>query len=497
MKKIAIILCLIFVSGSSFAELRPLKKRNHTVNRLLKQILAYPDFKTAGFAFYAVDINSDEPIAAVNENMALKPASTQKLFTTATVLELLGPNYQFETKLEYTGEIDTVNNLLSGNIIIKGGGDPAQGSKYFDSTNQRRFLIEWAQAVKALGIDSISGRVIGDARIFSWDIVPPSWSWVNMGNYYGAGACGLSIYDNYYTIYFNSGSHPGDKAKIVNYSPKIPGLIFDNNVISDSISYDNANIFGAPYSYSRYIRGQIPLNKYDFEVKGSIPDPALITAQHLDSTLTKIKIAIQKPATTMRLLQKEDVFEEISGKPIYITHSPRLTDIITQTNTHSINLFAEHFLIQSGIKLGAAPEPGSSIDSVLSFWTRKGMDTQGLSLHDGSGLSHYNAITPGQMVYLLKYMKLNSKYFNEFYNSMSIAGETGTLENMFKGSIAEGKLRAKSGTISRVKAYAGYVTSVSGREIAFSMVVNNFSCKSNEARAKLEQLMIALAEFNK
>lgn len=497
MKKIIIIFCLVFVSSSSFALFRPLKKRNHNLNKLLKQIVAFPDFKTAGFAFYAVDINSGEPIAAVNQDMALKPASTQKLLTTATLIELLGPDYQFETTLEYTGEIDTVNNLLPGNIIIKGGGDPTLGSKYFDSINQRQFLIDWVQAVRALGIDSISGRVIGDARIFSWDIVPPSWSWQNMGNYYGAGACGLSIYDNYYTIYFNSGSQLEDKAEIINYLPQIPGLTFDNAVTSDSISYDNANIFGAPYSYSRYIRGQIPLNKHDFEVKGSMPDPAFIAAQHLDSMLTEIKIGIRKPATTMRLLHKEGVSGEMSGKTFYTTQSPRLTDIITQTNTHSVNLFAEHFLIQAGMWLGAAPETGSSVDSVLSFWTKKGMDTQGLSLHDGSGLSHYNAITPGQMVYLLKYMKLNSKYFDEFYNSMSIAGETGTLENMFKGSIAEGKLRAKSGTINRVKAYAGYVTSVSGREIAFSMVVNNFSCKSTEARAKLEQLMIALAEFNK
>ena len=98
---------------------------------------------------------------------------------------------------------------------------------------------------------------------------------------------------------------------------------------------------------------------------------------------------------------------------------------------------------------------------------------------------------------ILKYMKFESEYFETFYNSMAISGESGTLKYMFKGSIAESKLRAKSGTINRVKGYSGYVTSKSGREIAFSMVVNNFSCTSREARAKLEQLMIALAEFNK
>ena len=125
------------------------------------------------------------------------------------------------------------------------------------------------------------------------------------------------------------------------------------------------------------------------------------------------------------------------------------------------------------------------------------MDTEGLSMYDGSGLSQYNAITSSQMVWLLHYMNKKSPYFNEFYNSLPLAGKTGTLKPLFKGSAAEGKLRAKSGTINHVKAYAGYVTSASGRDIAFSMVANGFSGTSSQARAKLEKLMIALSEFDK
>ena len=497
MKKIFLFLALAFGANLGFAQFRPLEKRNHSVNKLLKKIVACPDFKTAGFAFYAVDINSGQTIARVNPDMALKPASTLKLLSTATILELLGPEYQFETTLEYSGRIDTIKNLLHGNIIIKGGGDPTLGSKHFDSTKDKQFLFEWADATTGLGIDSITGGVIADARAYSWDIVPQTWSWLNMGNYYGAGACGLSIFDNYYSVFFNTGNKIGDTVEIVKLVPDIPNLVFDNTVSADSISYDNAYIFGAPYCNNRYIRGQLPVNKFGFPVKGSIPDPTLIAALQLNLALNNNNIELQKPPTTMRLLQQIGGDINIGAKAFYVTHSPPLSEIIAQTNVHSINLFAEHCLIQSGIKLGAAPETDSSMDSVLSFWTNKGMDTQGMSLHDGSGLSQYNAITPRQMVYLLKYMKLESKYFDVFYNSMAIAGETGTIKNMFKGTIAEGELRAKSGTVNRVKAYAGYVKTKSGREIAFSMVVNNFSCKSREAKAKLEQLMIALAEFNK
>jgi len=497
MKKIALFLLLVILTFTGFAQSRSLVKRNHNVNKLLKQIAADPEFKTAGFAFYAVDVNSNDVIAEWNIDMALKPASTMKLISTATVLELLGPEYKFETSLEYTGVIDTINNVLNGDIIIKGGGDPSLGSKYFESTKENQFLFDWAEAVSDLGIDSISGSVIADATALSWDIVPPTWSWIDMGNYYGAGPNGLTVYDNYYTIFFNTGDLVGETVEIASILPDIPSLVFDNRITADSITYDNGYIYGAPYSNQHYLRGQLPVSRTNFAIKGSIPDPAYFTALQLDSILVQNNIKIGKSATTMRLLYKESGFASKESKSIFLTRSVALSDIIAQTNIHSINLFAEHCLIQSGIKLGASPVTGIAVDSVKNFWTSKGMDTQGMALFDGSGLSHYNAITPHQMVYLLKYMKTESKYFDVYYNSMAIAGETGTLKNMFKGSVAEGKLRAKSGTVNRVKAYSGYVTSKSGREIAFSMVVNNFSCSSREARAKLEQLMIALAEFKK
>jgi len=497
MKKIVLFLSLTIVMTSGYSQFRSLEKRNHSINKLLKQIADYPEFKTAGFAFYAVDVNSDEVIAKLNMDMALKPASTQKLVSTATILELLGPEYRFETSLEYIGEIDTIKNILFGDIIIKGGGDPSLGSKYFESTNANQFLIDWVGAISDMGIDSISGSIIADARAYSWDIVPPTWSWIDMGNYYGAGACGLTVYDNYYTLFFDTGDAIGETVEIVGIAPMIPNLVFDNKITADSITYDNGYIFGSPYSNEHYLRGQLPVNRENFSIKGSIPDPPFFVALQLDSTLNQNNIKISNSVTSMRLLNNENGFENLERNTIFLTKSVELSEIIKQTNTHSVNLFAEHCLIQSGIKLGAAPETASAIDSVVRFWNNRGMDTQGMSLFDGSGLSHYNAITPSQMVYLLKYMKTESPHFDVFYNSMPIAGETGTLKNMFKGSVAEGALRAKSGTVNRVKAYSGYVTSNSGREIAFSMVVNNFSCSSSEARAKLEQLMIALAEFKK
>jgi len=461
----------------------------------LKAIAAAPDFQSASFAFYAVDVNSGEVIAELNPDKVLRPASTMKLLTTVTALELLGPDYKFVTTLGYSGTIDTVRHILNGNLIISGGGDPTLGSKYFEATNPKKFLIKWVAAAHSSGIDSINGGLIADASFFSRDIVPPARSWQNMGNYYGAGACGLSIFDDYYTVCLNTGNKVGDTAKLIDITPYIPNLNFDIGVTADSINYDNSYIYGTPYSGFLAIRGQLPVGRSRFCVKGSMPDPPFIAALHLDSAFTANGIGIKNPPTTLRRLGQWGKSPEITI--LYRNYSPPLSQIITKTNVYSINLFAEHLMVHAGIKLGAYPDIQIAIDSVIAFWDRKGMNVTGMSLHDGSGLSQYNVISPRQMVFLLLFMKNKSNFFDAFYNSLPIGGETGTLTGMFKNSIAEGNIRAKSGTIDGVKAYAGYVTTKSGREVAFSMMVNNFSCSSREAKAKLEYLMEALAKFDK
>ncbi|MDF1549081.1 MAG: D-alanyl-D-alanine carboxypeptidase, partial [Bacteroidales bacterium] len=170
MRKISITLLFVLTISLAFGQFRKLEKRKHSVNKLLNEIKADSDFKNASFAFFALDANTGEIISSYNSDMALRPASNQKLISTATILELYGPDYQFKTSLEYTGSIDTLKHILNGNIIIKGGGDPSLGSIYFDETKDKQFLNQWTKAIQKLGIDSIAGAIIADAGIYSKDI---------------------------------------------------------------------------------------------------------------------------------------------------------------------------------------------------------------------------------------------------------------------------------------------------------------------------------------
>ena len=472
-----------------------LSKQNHSLNIALNTLKYDKDLKNAGIGFYVIDIYTGEVLSKYNENLALTPASVQKLLTTATAHETLGPDFKFETRLEYTGNIDKQTNILNGNLIIKGGGDPTLGSKYFAVSSTHLFLDVWAKSISDLGVKYINGNIIGDARLYGYAIVPPTWSWEDIGNYFGAGPCGLSIYDNFYTLYFNTGNNVGDKTDIVKIEPEIPGLTYDNMVISDAVNSDRSYIFGAPYTYFRYITGELPLNKTEYKVKGSIPDPSYFTAYEFKKKLKSYGINSGK-ATTFRLSPELEHLDTVNHVLSYVIKSPALKDIIARTNFRSINLFAEHLLKHSQLKACNFDLSKTDKNFVENFWRRKGISTSGMRIYDGSGLSKYNTVTARQVAEILLYMKKRSKHSEVYYESIAVVGKSGTVKYLCKGTSAVNNMRAKSGSIKSVRAYAGYVTTKSGREVAFSLIINNYNGSSSNTGKKMEKLMAAIADFN-
>jgi len=495
MNKLIIIILIVLWSICSFSQTNKIDKIN-TLTNAINKLKNDKSLKNAGISFTAIDVNSGEIIGSLNPDLALSPASTQKVITTATAIEVFGPKYKFLTTLEYTGTIDKQKKVLNGSIIIKGGGDPTLGSRYFNKTEQQTFIKTWINEIKNAGIDSISGGVVGDARWLSYDIVPPTWAWEDMGNYFGAGACGLSIYDNSYNLYFSTGNKVGDLTKITRVSPEGMYITFDNQITSDNINSDNSYIFGAPYNDFRYLRGELPLAKIEYEVTGSMPDPAYFAAMDFEKALQINGIKVNEKATTYRNSPTFEKSDSLQHTILYRSLSPSLLEIISVTNFRSNNMFAEHCVNHIGLELGKKGDTKTGANEVEKFWKAKGMDIEGMSLNDGSGLSRYNTITTKQMTFLLKYMKKESKYAEDFYSSLPIVGESGTVKSLCKGTFAEGNMHAKSGSIRAVRAYAGYVTTKSGREVAFSVILNNYNCTANQSMQKLEALLTVLAEYN-
>jgi D-alanyl-D-alanine carboxypeptidase/D-alanyl-D-alanine-endopeptidase (penicillin-binding protein 4) len=160
-------------------------------------------------------------------------------------------------------------------------------------------------------------------------------------------------------------------------------------------------------------------------------------------------------------------------KPLATWYSPSLSEITAKTNAQSINLYAECILRAIGIQKYGPSTLDTSIVAVKTFWKDEVGSLQGLRMTDGSGLSRSNLCTP------LLFCKMLTAYtkrdnFNSFYSTIPIAGREGTVKNFAVGTAAENNARLKSGSMSRVKCYAGYVKGKNGKLYAVSIMFNNF-----------------------
>ena len=159
----------------------------------------------------------------------------------------------------------------------------------------------------------------------------------------------------------------------------------------------------------------------------------------------------------------------------------------------SVNLFAEELLCLSGYKLSGYGSTESSLKQLERFWNKR-IDFTGLYLKDGSGLSRSNAISSKHFCNLLQEM-YTSKNYTDFLSTLPLAGCSGTLSGVCKNQLGHGKIKAKSGTMNRVKSYSGYVDSASGKKIAFAIIVNNFNCTSSVVIDQMEKIFNAMAVY--
>jgi len=458
------------------------QSRIATVQQKIIEWQSTPGLANASVGITISDNQTGEQLIRSEPQLSLMPASIMKLVTTATALEYFGPDYRFSTILSYSGTIR--NDTLFGDLQIIGGGDPTLGSMYFPEG--KNFQDEWIKALQNRNIRVIFGNLVADATIYEQQTIPGTWVWEDIGNYYGAGASGISVYDNLYEIHLSSEIAADQPTKVIGINPEIPGLDLQNEVLSSDLNSDQAYVFGSPMDIRRIIRGTIPKNKNDFVIKASIPGPAALLASEFRRKLAETGISISGET---RFEKAKAVNEQIA-----LTQSPPLRDIIRVTNHESVNLFAEHLLKHLAFQNTGVGTTKDGCKYVIQFWKEKGLDMTGFFMNDGSGLSRFNAVTASQMVGILNYMKNKSAYSDDFYQSLPSAGN-GTLTVFQNENFPKQSLHAKSGSMTRVRCYAGYLTTISGRELSFAVMLNNFSCSQAETIKKIEELLVELRKL--
>lgn len=458
----------------------------------VKWLLQAPYMRGASFSLVVKDVQEGRTVYSYDTDRLQSPASVLKTVATATALEILGEDYRYPTTLEYDGILE--NGTLEGNLYIKGSGDPSLGSSHF-APGQNKFLSTWIAALQKAGIKHITGSVISDESIFDTEGVSIKWLREDMGNYYAPGSYGISIFDNMYKLSLQTGA-TGTRPVLKGTEPDIPFIRFKNYLKAAPVSSDSAYIIGAPLDDVRYLYGVLPANREAYVLKGDIPDPALYLARYLTDQLQQKGIRVDGSPSCYRIEVEENRWKKGERKEIVTTYSPTLREIASICNHVSHNLYADALVKTVGLQYKPRRNEmissfGRGVQVVKEYWEKKGLDVFPLRMNDGSGLAPADKVSAGFMGELLVYMATESAVSDAFIASLPQAGIEGSVRNFLKGSKLQGKARLKSGGITGVRSYAGYITK-DGKTYAVAVFSNNYSCSMSRMTGALEKLLLQL-----
>ena len=463
------IFCLIILQISTYSS---------RLNAIISQYFENPVTENVNISMSVRNIKTGDEVYSYRSKMSLPPASTLKLLTTGTALELLGAQYKFKNYVKTNGPIQ--NGMLNGDLIISSEGDFSFGSKRL-GLNSLKDIVD---VLKQNGINTVNGSIkIEENRSFD---IPNDWLVGDIGNYFGAYPRQFNFNENQYSVYFNGGNEIGDSATISKILPYSADWKIQNLVkTAGGATGDQVNIVNlAPSNVIKMI-GTVPLKSANFEIKGSIPDISPVFVSLLKSEMLKNGINHRTDAISSN---------SVISDTLAIIESPNLATIAEHCNFRSINFFADglsNYLVQN------APDSVKLFDVFLkNYWQKKGLKLSNFSFKDGSGLSPMNTLSTNTMTSFL-YLMSSSTQFNSFLASIPKVGKSGTVASMDPTGITKGKIYAKSGSLTRTRNYAGYFLNENNELFSFCIFANGINDTAQLfSRQLLQNLMFKMIDLS-
>lgn len=466
--------------------------------RRIDAVLDAPPFASTLWGVVLLDENGRQ-LYGRNATRMFIPASNTKLVVTAVAAALLPPDFTVQTSLYGTGPI--VDGVLQGDLVLYGRGDPAfsvrcyavdtmrQGACDSDPAEALRDLVE---ALRAHGVQSVAGAVVGDGSWFEPTTLHYGWDLYDTNWWYAAPVTGLALNDNSVDIRWRPGRTVGAPA-VISLWPEYHGLEFQNRSrtvgpggrtnLGDRVWRDGT-------SDRVWADGTVAIDSRGGTDYFAMPDPNLYAARALRWLLAEAGISVQGPtrSTTDSMAYRAARL----GTPLAEATSRPLKDWIFPILNTSQNLFAEMLLKQLGRQFegegsweaGLRVERRFLIDSV-------GVDSTQIALSDGSGLAADNLVSPMAFAQLLRFIRSHPRYAT-FADGMPLAGERGSLRNRFGRTPLAGRVRAKTGSISRVNTLSGYIEREDGRYWTFSVQANHHGQRGAAAIARIDSAVVAM-----
>lgn len=448
----------------------------------VKTLSEDPIVRTGMVGFYLAPLDRPaEPILKQNAAKSFITASTMKTLTTGAALEILGPDYQFETRLHFIPS--------NGDVVIEGAGDPSLGRPDWTA-----LFDTWTQALTSAGITEIRGRILADESAWDDEPTPGGWSWTDIGNYYAPPLTPLCFRDNAFRLYFKTEGKPGAPAGFYDADPWPQSLeIQDRSRIGRPGTGDNVNVSGSAGTKRYILRGTLAADSGKDYIRGALPDPALFCAQEFTDWLNARQVPVHGTATTTRRLEaagSPPAFSAKTKKITLSTHRSRpLREMLISINHRSLNLDCECLLRTLG--KGSA---SAGLNAIRTHLSNKKLPLDGFDQADGSGLARSNMITPELMARNMASV-ISGPNGEDFLNSLPEIGAPGsTLRKI--DSTGPAVIHAKSGTIERVKGYTGIIAPESGPRFCFAILINNYDGSYDEAISpRLDELFEAFSNF--
>ncbi len=424
------------------------------------------EFRNARWGVIVISLKDGRVLAARDAQKLFSPASTLKLITTAAALDKLGADFRWKTSI-YSGEKIGPNGKLAGNLTLYGRGAP-------DLSSEK--LSELAGILQKQGLRRIDGDVVGDGSFFRGDGMGEGWLWGDAQWYYGARAAALTFNDNRIEIEVSA---DGAKAENDQVSVESDAKPLETGRV------EAVGINREPGSNSVYVWGDKQPGNVQ-KVRIAAPDPAIWAAGELKKELEKRGISVSGKVRAVDWRSK-DKLNENTGVELASIESKTLAEVVRKTNKDSVNLYAELILRTMGKKFGPdAPDEDAKINAlrgddqagaaVIKKWLQeKEIDVGETAIHDGSGLSRLDLVSPETMARVLV-LALQLENAGVFKNSLPIAGTDGTMRGRL--SDLAGKLFAKTGSITYVNSLAGYAKTPD-ETLAFVIFCNNETRKTD------------------
>jgi serine-type D-Ala-D-Ala carboxypeptidase/endopeptidase (penicillin-binding protein 4) len=450
--------------------------------RAIDRVIERPAFASALWGVEIRSLRSGRVLYARNAEKNLRPASTLKLVASAAALDAYGADARFRTTVETAGRLDGRGRIL-GDVYLVGRGDPDLSARLTPGRPTAAFE-EMAEALRAAGVRRIEGRLVGHEGAFTGERRGSDWGWEDLVWWYGAEVSALSFNDNAADLRLLPGERPGDPA-VLETSPVTAYYSVVSTVTTTAAGIKAELKLERDLGSSRIrLSGTIPIGD-SWEGRPALEDPARYAATVFREVLEARGIRVMGDvATTGDPLP--------AGVRTLAAHdSPPLSEIVKVVNKESQNLHTEMLLRLVGLKARGEGSVAAGHDGVRDFLGRIGVKTETWGLQDGSGLSRSDVVDAHGLTELVAAMDRHPQAA-AFRESLAVMGVDGTLKDRMRGTPAQGKVLAKTGTLRLGNGLAGYLTAASGERLAFAILVNNHTAPSREAVAAIDEIVRVL-----